>query len=71
MIHARQVTLTAADLAALARVLNMAIDNSCSCQDSDGKGYEGHDSNYCHVHSRRADLKRVASIIAKAEGASS
>lgn len=53
---------------ALDEVLDMAIENSCSCGDeeySDRKGYQGHATD-CHVHRHRAALKRVAAMLAPA-----
>lgn len=58
--------LSDADVKAIAEVLELALENSCSCGESNGKGYLEHDSEHCHVHHHREALKRVAKIIDKA-----
>lgn len=56
------LTLTEADVRAMSSVWNIAVESSCSCGDTEGKGYLFHDKG-CHVHIFRKDLERVAKLI--------
>lgn len=63
----RYAYVTKADLVALKCILDMAMENSCSCVESDDAGgYLRHDKG-CYVHIMRKYLRQVRRLIDRTE----